>query len=263
LPGESCGDNSVGDFPAEEGQFFDNLQQQLDSVMREGPVTSIEVLTIEDADMLLQEARLLPLDIEKKKLSGVNVVGLEHSLDTKTVGQWDVDKVVETNQEVEQPKRGHQDSYSKLIIMLLAVASSAAVVLWFVWPSASVDSSLKKETIIVKPLIVDTNQSLAPLQGISASMDKTHVLKKKSPMAKRVEDGVKRGVSQSVEPAVVLEKLTVAVRVGNIRSAPNTSAKIVFKLLKGAVVNQLSREGDWYQVRLKNGTIAWAHYSIF
>jgi len=57
--------------------------------------------------------------------------------------------------------------------------------------------------------------------------------------------------------------LTVTVNIGNIRNLPNSSGDVLFRLKLGSVVTQLKREGDWFQVRLANGTVAWAHESIF
>lgn len=57
--------------------------------------------------------------------------------------------------------------------------------------------------------------------------------------------------------------LTVTVRLGNIRAAPDVSARVLYKLISGAKVSLLATNGNWYQVRLKNGLVAWAHRSIF
>ncbi len=71
-------------------------------------------------------------------------------------------------------------------------------------------------------------------------------------------------VKQAAVPAVSEPtRLTVSVRIGNIRSAPKRSARVLYRLAAGAVVTRLAVQGDWYQVRLRNGTVAWAHRSIF
>jgi len=56
--------------------------------------------------------------------------------------------------------------------------------------------------------------------------------------------------------------LTVTVKLGNVRSEPNSAAEVLFRLKQGTKVLTLKREGDWLQVRIKD-TLAWAHYSIF
>jgi len=58
-------------------------------------------------------------------------------------------------------------------------------------------------------------------------------------------------------------KLTVAVRIGNIRNAPDKSGKVLYRLSQGDVVTKLAEQNEWFQVRLNNGTVAWAHQSIF
>ena len=56
---------------------------------------------------------------------------------------------------------------------------------------------------------------------------------------------------------------TVTANIGNIRIAPGSSADVMIRLKQGAVVTQLKREGEWLQVRLGDGRVAWAHESIF
>jgi uncharacterized protein YgiM (DUF1202 family) len=78
--------------------------------------------------------------------------------------------------------------------------------------------------------------------------------------------------SNKIEPAaiavkdqtsIVEKELTVSVNVANIRSQPSTSGDVLFKLKRGEVVTELKRDGNWVQVRLTDGNIAWAHHSLF
>ncbi len=82
------------------------------------------------------------------------------------------------------------------------------------------------------------------------------------PALPRVAEAV---VDQAAAPAATAapQQLVVSVNVGNIRSRPNTSGRIVAKLRRGAAVARLAEQGDWYQVKLADGTVAWAHNSIF
>jgi len=66
-----------------------------------------------------------------------------------------------------------------------------------------------------------------------------------------------------VKAAHATVQLKVAVRLGNIRNAPDRAAKILHRLLKGTTVTKLAERGEWFKVRLRNGSVAWAHRSIF
>jgi len=57
--------------------------------------------------------------------------------------------------------------------------------------------------------------------------------------------------------------LTIGVNVGNIRRDPHPQSEILFKLKQGDTVKRIKTEGEWYQVQLENGIVAWAHQSIF
>jgi hypothetical protein len=71
-------------------------------------------------------------------------------------------------------------------------------------------------------------------------------------------------VEKVVQPkASITVRLKVRARVGNIRSKPDKSGKVLFRLAQGAVVTKLGEQQGWFKVRLRNGTVAWGHRSIF
>ncbi|MGI5891410.1 MAG: SH3 domain-containing protein [Bacillota bacterium] len=43
----------------------------------------------------------------------------------------------------------------------------------------------------------------------------------------------------------------------NVRSQPNTSASIVSSVAKGDKLTYISKEGDWYKVKMSNGSEGW------
>lgn len=57
--------------------------------------------------------------------------------------------------------------------------------------------------------------------------------------------------------------LTISVDIGKIRTKPSTNSSVIHRLKHGATVIKKRAKGDWYLVELNNGTIAWAHKSIF
>jgi len=48
----------------------------------------------------------------------------------------------------------------------------------------------------------------------------------------------------------------------NLRAEPNTSATILASAAKGDKLTYLATQGDWYKVKLSNGTIAWVYSSL-
>jgi len=162
-------------------------------------------------------------------------------------------------------------SYSKLITSALIGASWViAVILWFFWPieheqaanpqllqQQAVDehdsrfSLTTSESMVSKPVAeeIRANRLSQPVHAAQPEMTRQHGISK---------------IEIAVQPKPkVAVKLKVAVRIGNIRSAPDGSAKVLHKLVKGASVTKLAEHGKWFQVRLRNGTVAWAHRSIF
>ncbi len=50
---------------------------------------------------------------------------------------------------------------------------------------------------------------------------------------------------------------------GNIREYPSRKAAVIRVLKKGDTVTIVDKEGNWYRVKLDDGTIGWAHTSLF
>lgn len=48
----------------------------------------------------------------------------------------------------------------------------------------------------------------------------------------------------------------------NVRSTPDTSAKVVFKAVKGVPFRVLARKGEWVQVRHNDGDEGWIHKTM-
>ena len=58
-------------------------------------------------------------------------------------------------------------------------------------------------------------------------------------------------------------ELTVDLNSAGLRNAPDDDSKVIQQLQKGDIVTRLQKQGDWYFVRLQDGSTAWAHHSIF
>lgn len=58
-------------------------------------------------------------------------------------------------------------------------------------------------------------------------------------------------------------EMTVDLNSAEIRTAPDSNSEAVQQLQKGDVVTRMQKQGDWYFVRLQDGSTAWAHHSIF
>ena len=56
---------------------------------------------------------------------------------------------------------------------------------------------------------------------------------------------------------------TIEVPVARVRGGPSLNSEIAFRLLKGATVAVLAREGEWLQIKLNDGRSGWAHESLF
>lgn len=68
--------------------------------------------------------------------------------------------------------------------------------------------------------------------------------------------------SAQIQMAVSGE-MTVDLNSAEIRTAPDSDSEAVQQLQKGDVVTRMQKQGDWYFVRLQDGSSAWAHHSIF
>ncbi|WP_176958029.1 SH3 domain-containing protein [Mariprofundus sp. KV] len=58
-------------------------------------------------------------------------------------------------------------------------------------------------------------------------------------------------------------EMTVDLNSAEIRTAPDSDSEVIQQLQKGDVVTRMQKQGDWYFVRLQDGSSAWAHHSIF
>lgn len=56
--------------------------------------------------------------------------------------------------------------------------------------------------------------------------------------------------------------LTVSVSLANIRSGPSLSATVLQRVPGGTVLTKTGMSGDWYQIKLKNGSTAYVHKSV-
>jgi len=243
--------------------FINNFQHKLDTLVEENPAAAKvengvvvggkpEPVRFDGLVQTLEQVKLSPIQLEKKQR------GSELPVMAGTV---------------------HSVSYSKLISSVLIGASCViAVVLWFVWPieqglSPQVRGQQLSDAI---PTIVETsvpvhetNESVAkspsPAKPIAPKQTEIAVhtaLAKPEKMTVQTD----APVTQTTVVKAISEinvTLTVIARIGNIRNAPDLSGKVLYRLAQGAVVTKLAEQKGWYQVRLRNGTIAWAHRSIF
>jgi len=159
-------------------------------------------------------------------------------------------------------------SYSTLIFRVLIGASCAiAIIFWLMWPIEQVlppqiaqqpqgdDASLslppRSESALSRPVVMTVDVAASP-QSVLTTQEKT-----------TAHDDVLAVKKAAQADARQFVRLKVGVRVGNIRDKPGLSGKVLFRLAEGAVVIKLAEQKDWFQIRLRNGTIAWAHRSIF
>jgi len=169
-------------------------------------------------------------------------------------------------------------SFSRLIFRVLIGASCiAGIVLWLLWPIGPVSQlpMVQKNTDAGQSLPgLSRHEIMADGQALAAETEEPPVNKAgagvlahpavlmPSPKKAALHDipNVKKTVQ--VKPVVVV-RLKVTARIGNIRDKPDRSGKVLFRLAQGAVVTRLGEQKGWFHVRLRNGTIAWAHRSIF
>jgi len=166
--------------------------------------------------------------------------------------QQKIDTGLPVTNGIEQPA-----SYARLIFTVLIGACAAIIgILWFVQP---VEQGLSPQLMTQQPR-QDSPVPLREVKSVVASTPRPAVAHETvTPVAAITKAAPKRLVVK----AVATVKLKVAARLGNIRNAPDRSSKILHRLLKGAVVTKLAERGEWFKVRLRHGTVAWAHRSIF
>lgn len=70
----------------------------------------------------------------------------------------------------------------------------------------------------------------------------------------------KRG-SSSKQQSPSVSKLKVTASLANIREHPSTKARILQRVGQGTVLNRTASTGDWQQIKLKSGQIAYIHKS--
>jgi len=166
-------------------------------------------------------------------------------------------------------------SYSKLIFRVLIGASCVTlIVLWLLWPIEQIsqpkivqqqpnDVSQPRPALALHEITADEQPSTAKPVVETASVD---ALSRPAIVAQPTtteQHKITKVEKASPPEASMAVRLKVAVRIGNIRNKPDRSGKVLYRLAQGAVVTRLAGQKDWFQVRLRNGTIAWAHRSIF
>jgi len=88
-----------------------------------------------------------------------------------------------------------------------------------------------------------------------------HLAKGLNGETKFISETYARSTAQ-VQMAVSGE-MTVDLNSAEIRTAPDRDSEVIQQLQKGDVVTRMQKQGDWYFVRLQDGSSAWAHHSIF
>jgi len=177
---------------------------------------------------------------------------------------------------------------SILMLMLKVVVGfvcGAGLALWMIWPADKtlearlpvvVDGVMQHGALPSAPQTVPQAASSAvenqPARASLQAEDQAanaRVVASSEPLAKtaKVHAIVQPQKSVARPPAhkqvTAVKRLVVGVRVGNVRTMPDTSARVLYRLKKGAVVTRLDSKGEWLKVRLRNGVTAWAHQSIF
>ncbi|PJA31310.1 MAG: hypothetical protein CO187_10080, partial [Zetaproteobacteria bacterium CG_4_9_14_3_um_filter_53_7] len=125
--------------------------------------------------------------------------------------------------------------------LLLATGAVIFTTVWFTWPDATVapPEQLTGEQQLAYEPIPESRQDLAT-----------------APVEPVAEPEIK-------EVVVTMPELTVTADVANVRREGSSSAAVVARLKQGDVVEQTGEQGDWYQIRLSDGSRAWAHHSLF
>ncbi len=169
-------------------------------------------------------------------------------------------------------------SFSRLIFRVLIGASCiAGIILWILWPMGQV---------LQPPMVQKNKHAGQSLPGLS----RHEIVTDRQAFAAETEEPSvnKAGADVLAHPVVLMPspkkaalhdipnvkkttqvktvvgvRLKIAAKIGNIRDKPDRSGKVLFRLTQGAVVTRLGEQNGWFHVRLRNGTIAWAHRSIF
>jgi len=68
---------------------------------------------------------------------------------------------------------------------------------------------------------------------------------------------VQNPLSPADTPKLSLPPLMVSGSVVNIRTGPGTQYDIITQVNRGEILEALNKSGDWYNVRLKDGTVGW------
>jgi len=177
--------------------------------------------------------------------------------------------------------------YSRLIVRVLIGASCAsAIALWLFWPIEQTSLPMLGDQ-----QRVDEHQPLAAMSapealGNNVNQSKESVVKEThangltQPVAaappkatsrfddsklddSKLDDSNIQSTDQPKSKPNMTVKMKVIVRLGNIRNKPDKSGKVLYRLMQGAQVTRLAEQGDWFQVGLRSGAIAWGHRSIF
>jgi len=241
--------------------FINNLQRKLDAFMEENPTHASE-LSVSDSAVGEQEAVQVQSPHSSSRIEKIPA------------------QLATTNPDFElpvMPGSANPVSYSRLIVRVLIGASCAtAIVLWLFWPIEQTSLPLLDQQQRIdehQPLpakrapesVADNvNQSTKPAVEENHATGLSQPVVAAQTRAKRQLDvrNVKLVVQPKSKPNMT-EKMRVAVRLGNIRNKPDRSGKVLHRLVRGAVVTRLAEQGDWFQVRLRSGAIAWGHRSIF
>lgn len=246
--------------------FINKLQQKLDTFIEENPAHSSIVSFADENKAKAQSGQSEEIPTQRAK--------------KQPVPEFPV-MVGSTN----------ATSYTKLIASVLIAASCAvAAMLWLGWPVKQADlpqlvqqQGMDEQPVAPAPEMPETlariavhktSEAVLKKPASSPSIAKKHDFKKMEPiqLSKPVLAVQSNPAGQHkipiVEKAVQPKasntvRLTVTARVGNIRNKPDKSGKVLFRLARGAVVTKLGEQKGWFKVRLRNGTVAWAHRSIF
>lgn len=173
-----------------------------------------------------------------------------------------------------------------MLKIVLGFVCGAGLALWIIWPAdVTLETPLPVADVVlhdaaIKPisqpkLVGASKQDSTPFevapkkQGLQKPVQPSNMVltqPKSHPKAKSVSRKSAMAVNKSMPKKKTLSgsrRLIVHAMVGNIRSMPDTSARVLYRLKKGAIVTRLEIKGEWRKVRLRNGVIAWAHQSIF
>ena len=251
--------------------FINNLQRELDVFMEENSTHSSE-LNVSDSAVGEQKA--------------VQVQSPHPSNRTEKIPA----QPATTNPDFELPVMAgsaNPVSYSSLIVSVLIGASCAtAIVLWLFWPieqtslpmldlqqrvdeyqplpAMSATEALGNNVNQSKESVVKETHANGLTQPVAAAPPKATSRFDDSKLDdSKLDDSNIQSTDQPKSKPDMTVKMKVVVRLGNIRNKPDRSGKVLYRLKQGAMVTRLAEQGDWFQVRLRSGAIAWGHRSIF